>query len=85
MVDFGIPDSHFCTSRREGQWVIWICPYCSDPGNDLYTGYERRFNLYTGEMIVKGYENNHFLHQGCSSPESTVSEELIQNINNLKN
>ncbi|MBK8426398.1 MAG: hypothetical protein IPL27_10725 [Lewinellaceae bacterium] len=39
----GLPsDTHHCTSHRDGDWVIWRCPHCTD--------YERRMNWQTGEM-----------------------------------
>ncbi|MCA0235495.1 MAG: hypothetical protein LCH81_03855 [Bacteroidetes bacterium] len=36
---------HYCTSHREGEWIVWRCPHCSD--------YERRMNWQTGEMRIK--------------------------------
>ncbi|HNM23949.1 MAG TPA: hypothetical protein PKL15_00915 [Saprospiraceae bacterium] len=39
------PNVHHCTSRRDGDWIIWSCPHCS--------GYERRLNWVSGEMRVR--------------------------------
>jgi len=43
-------ESHSCTGYRDGDWIIWICPICNDPGND-YPEYITKFNLVTEEMI----------------------------------
>lgn len=46
-------NTHQCTSHREGDWIIWRCPYCQ--------GYERRFNWVTNEMRTRrgGSEAQH--------------------------
>ncbi len=42
----GLPQNiHQCSSRRDGDWIIWNCPHCP--------GYERKFNWMTGEMRVR--------------------------------
>ena len=50
----GLPEeTHHCTSHRDGDWIVWRCPYCE--------GYERKMNWRTGEMKVKrgGSEAQH--------------------------
>lgn len=54
---------HHCTSYMEGQEMVWKCPHCEN--------YERRFNLYSGEMKVKGKTN--FKHTGCSGKTQNFS------------
>lgn len=71
--------NHNCTSHREGDWVIWKCPYCSDPRSEWYTNYERRVNLKTGEMKAKGV--NDFTHSGLNQNKQTdITIPLILNI-----
>mgnify|MGYP000266966812 CR=1 FL=1 len=71
--------NHECTSHRDGDWVIWRCPYCSDPASEWYSGYERRYNLKSGEMVSKG--TNDFTHSGLSQgKQSDITLPLIQNI-----
>jgi len=38
-------DTHQCSSRRDGDWLIWNCAQCA--------GYERRFNFVSGEMRTR--------------------------------
>lgn len=37
---------HECVTLRNGEWIVWRCPLCA--------GYERRYNIRTGKMRVKG-------------------------------
>ena len=64
------PDVHYCTSHREGPWIIWRCPVCQD--------YERRFNLETGQMRCVGHESG-IVHTGTSSAAQNM-EALTMNI-----
>ena len=48
-------ETHLCTSYRDGEWIVWKCPYCED--------YERRFNWHTGEMHINRGQSS-FLHTG---------------------
>lgn len=52
------PETHFCTSFQDGDWAIWRCPQCE--------GYERRYNLRTGEMRVRR-GGSEALHTGAST------------------
>jgi hypothetical protein len=47
------PDTHHCTSHRDGDWIVWRCPVCEQ--------YERRYNTRTEEMRVRrgGSEARH--------------------------
>jgi hypothetical protein len=60
----GLPaDIHHCTSHREGDWVVWRCPQCSD--------YERRMNWQTGEMnIRRGHSSAQ--HTGMSTQKQNM-------------
>jgi hypothetical protein len=40
------PAHHVCTCYIEGEWAVFRCPYCPE--------YERRINMQTGEMQVRG-------------------------------
>ena len=60
----GLPsDIHHCTSHREGEWITWRCPHCE--------GYERRYNLNTGEMRVKR-GNSSAQHTGASTRDQNM-------------
>lgn len=63
------PDAHHCTSVRSGDEIIWRCPICPD--------YERRYNLRTGEMKVKGKTG--IPHTGFSTKEQNM-EALTKNV-----
>lgn len=66
----GLPaDVHHCTSRREGDWIIWRCPLCP--------GYERRLNMRTGAMRVKGKTSAQ--HTGFSSAAQNM-DALLKNV-----
>ncbi len=45
---------HHCDVRREGDWLIFTCPKCSD--------YYRAFNMRTGEMKVQYGTDPAILH-----------------------
>lgn len=51
--------SHQCDSYRQGDWIVFICPSCSD--------YERRINLRTGEIKVKN-SSPEIMHSGTHAP-----------------
>jgi hypothetical protein len=70
-IEFPIENSHSCTSHIEGDWIIWRCPICID--------YERRLNVVTGKMTVKG--KTEFSHQGSNNGKSNINEPLTKNIN----
>jgi hypothetical protein len=47
-IEFGPPsgpDHHECTSTRDGDWIVFLCPRCPD--------YERRINWRTGTSQVR--------------------------------
>ena len=70
MIQFeGLQNVHHCTSYRLGDTIIWKCPLC--------IGYERRYNLRTTEMVVKG--KNQFNHTGWSDKKENL-ESLTHNI-----
>ena len=53
------PETHQCIAEREGDWITFRCPKCSD--------YVRRMNYKTGEMIApKRY--NPYRHTGMHLP-----------------
>lgn len=64
-------DSHHCTSHVDGDWIVWRCPICLE--------YERKFNVKTGEMKVKG--KTEFRHQGSNFGKSNINKPLTKNIN----
>ena len=67
---FNLPDNvHHCTSVRLGDEIIWRCPVCPD--------YERRFNLLTGKMSVKG--KSEIPHTGFSTKEQNM-DALTKNV-----
>ncbi len=69
----GLPsDIHHCTSHREGEWITWRCPQCD--------GYERRYNLNTGEMRVNR-GNSEAQHTGMSTREQNM--EALQRVTKL--
>jgi len=70
-IEFNISDSHICTSHIDGDWIIWRCPIC--------LGYERKLNVKTFEMLVKG--KTEFTHQGSNDGKLNINEPLIKNIN----
>lgn len=51
---------HTCESRREGDWIIFTCPHCSE--------YESRFNIKTEERISHHAEDPTVFHQGSFVP-----------------
>lgn len=60
--DFGLPvdgEEHKTESYREGEWIIFRCPICTD--------YERRINWKTGKMKVVG-SKAHIRHSGKYYP-----------------
>lgn len=65
----GLKDVHQCTSFRQGDTIIWKCPLC--------IGYERRYNLRTTEMVVKGKTD--YQHTGWSDKKENISG-LLNNI-----
>jgi len=69
-IEFNIQDTHHCTSHIDGDWVVWRCPHC--------LGYERRLNLLTGKMAVKGKTD--FQHQGSNDGKSNISHPLTKNL-----
>ncbi len=52
-------DYHKCQSYRDGDWIIFRCPHCSD--------YERRLNWRTGEMKARN-TGGHLRHMGTYVP-----------------
>lgn len=63
------PETHTCTSFRQGDWVVFRCPICP--------GYERRVNLETGKTVVKG--GTSALHTGSGGEGQDLSG-LLKNI-----
>lgn len=51
---------HTCESRREGDWIIFTCPHCSE--------YENRFNIRTEERISHPAYDSSIFHQGSFVP-----------------
>jgi hypothetical protein len=47
---------HKCSSKREGDWVVYSCPHCPD--------FQKRINLKTGEMESESDDTNYYLHSG---------------------
>jgi hypothetical protein len=77
-VEFNDSDEgkHKCTAIQYGCWVVYRCPLCP--------GFERRFNLTTGEMKLKGTKDNDNSHKGSYSNGSfnnPVSDAEILNPN----
>ena len=66
-------DPHYCTSYREGDWIVWKCPLCDR--------YERKLNVLTSEMQVTG--KNEFKHIGIATgnAQNDVMFGLTKNIN----
>jgi len=67
-------ETHHCTSFRDGDWIVWRCPHCQN--------YERRFNLMTSTMSIKG--KNDFTHTGAFNPVAqteNVIKPLTKNLN----
>lgn len=62
--------SHQCEHRREGDWVIFTCPYCED--------YERKINTKTGEMKAKKTWTD-IPHQGLAVPDGLQPEKYNPN------
>lgn len=70
MIQFnGLENVHYCTSFHQGDTIVWKCPLC--------IGYERRLNLVTGEMSVKGKTDS--LHTGFNEGKENL-EALILNL-----
>lgn len=65
----GLQNVHQCTSFRLGDTIVWKCPLC--------IGYERKYNLTTGEMFVKGKTD--YQHTGWSDGKENL-ESLTHNI-----
>jgi hypothetical protein len=66
----GLSDEvHHCTSFRSGDTIVWKCPHC--------IGYERKLNLMTGEMSVKGKTG--YSHTGFNEGKENM-EGLTHNI-----
>ena len=64
IVILGLPANvHHCTSHREGAWIVWRCPLCE--------GYERRFNLATGQMRCTKHPDG-IVHTGMSNAASNM-------------
>lgn len=53
-----VAESHICTSRRDGDWIIHACDECD---------YELRDNWRTGELIVNNAKTT-VNHSGSYSP-----------------
>lgn len=66
----GLQNVHQCTSFRQGDTIVWKCPFC--------IGYERRLNLVTGEMFVIGKTD--YQHTGFSDKKENL-EALTLNLN----
>ena len=47
---------HKCFSEKEGDWIVFRCPICTD--------YERRIHTKTGEMRTEGIVGNPHTHNG---------------------
>ncbi|HMX41760.1 MAG TPA: hypothetical protein PK971_01460 [Saprospiraceae bacterium] len=56
-------DIHHCTSHRDGDWIIWRCPYCQS--------YERRYNWVTNEMRVRT-GGSEALHAGMNTQQQNM-------------
>lgn len=65
----GLQNVHQCTSFRLGDTIVWKCPLC--------IGYERRYNLFTGEMSIKGKTD--YQHTGFNEGKENM-DGLIRNI-----
>ena len=61
---------HKCKSYRDGDWIIYYCPQCSD--------YERRINWRTGKMKSRHIKKN-INHVG--SHEISEYKEVFENLN----
>lgn len=62
-------ETHKCTSYKEGDWIVFKCPFCPQ--------YERRMNLINRRMKTKGSSEN-ILHIGMFDGNENVSEALIE-------
>jgi len=60
------PDVHRCIGEIVGEWAVFHCPLCP--------GYERRINLVTGKLSVKG--ETEFHHVGSTS-DANNAEALL--------
>ena len=58
--DYSDTNRHLCESEMKGDWVVFTCPKCR--------GYEKRYNLKTEEMRVKGNEDFDIFHDGQYFP-----------------
>ena len=63
---------HKCTAEQVGEWYIFRCPLCA--------GYERKMNVYTGEMKVMG-KVKYVRHQGSIIEGKTDMSALADNSN----
>ncbi|MCB0533902.1 MAG: hypothetical protein H6574_06215 [Lewinellaceae bacterium] len=62
---------HVCTSKRQGNWIIYSCPLCP--------GYERRMNLQTGVVSVREGEDPYILHEGSFVPAGLENTHSLAN------
>ena len=62
--DYSDPNRHRCDSKMEGDWVIFTCPICHQ--------YEKKFNLKTDELKVKGNEDFSVFHDGNYFPPEMI-------------
>ncbi len=62
---------HTCTSKRQGDWIIFSCPLCP--------GYERRMNLQTGAVTVQDGNDPYILHEGFFVPAGLENTHSLAN------
>lgn len=63
-------EDHECEAHRDGDWIVFRCPDCSD--------YERRFNWRTGQMKVKN-TNPYINHRGEHVPPDAMYPLISRN------
>ena len=62
---------HKCYSEKEGDWIVFKCPVCSD--------YERRIHSKTGEMKSKYNSDNRYRHSGTFVPIGLDADMYLPN------
>lgn len=68
-------ESHHCTTHREGDWIVWRCPFCHN--------YERRLNIKTNQMTVRGKTDYQHVGSFLGNAHNGVQSGLIKNINKI--
>ena len=62
---------HICESRKEGEWVVFVCPHCPD--------FERRMHLKTGQMKTRPAADPYILHEGVFVPVGLENSHSLPN------